>query len=71
MVVAVNRQQIILTHGSVIARIAINHQITPDFRKGVDGFVALCKNRLLLEPRKYWEIIDSRFNLAVYCSHHS
>lgn len=38
---------ILLTHES---RIQLGVQ-PADFRKGVDGFVALCKNQLLLEPR--------------------
>jgi transposase len=38
---------ILLTHES---RIQLGIQ-PADFRKGVDGFVSLCKNQLLLEPR--------------------
>lgn len=38
---------ILLTHES---QIQLGLQ-PADFRKGVDGFVALCKNELLLEPR--------------------
>ncbi|MGQ7848783.1 IS66 family insertion sequence element accessory protein TnpB [Granulosicoccus sp. 3-233] len=38
---------ILLTHES---RIQLGVQ-PADFRKGVDGFVSLCKNHLLLEPR--------------------
>lgn len=38
---------ILLTHES---RIQLGVQ-PADFRKGVDGFVSLCKNQLLLEPR--------------------
>lgn len=38
---------ILLTHES---QIQLGVQAA-DFRKGVDGFVALCKNELLLEPR--------------------
>jgi len=38
---------IFLTHQS---RIQLGVQ-PADFRKGVDGFVSLCKNQLLLEPR--------------------
>lgn len=38
---------ILLTHES-----QVQLGVQPaDFRKGVDGFVALCKNELLLEPR--------------------
>ena len=38
---------ILLTHDSKI-QLGVQHA---DFRKGVDGFVALCKNQLLQEPR--------------------
>lgn len=38
---------IMLTHQSVI-QLGVE---SADFRKGIDGFVSLCKNQLLLEPR--------------------
>ena len=38
---------IMLTHESVI-QLGVE---SADFRKGIDGFVSLCKNQLLLEPR--------------------